>query len=129
MLRCVCKNFAVFLLLFTNFQGDGGGGALNSLRNFRLQKKKFSAGTFDSDASSAEPSQSQGSTGGGNDTTDTSDNVTAAGDVSDDSPVKPVGGKRFFDESPKTEQSQVLRFSAIIYSVKNNMGTTIFWSV
>lgn len=36
----------------------GDGGALNSLRNFRLQKKKFTPGGFDTD-SSQEPSQNQ----------------------------------------------------------------------
>ena len=80
------------------------------MRNFRLQKKKFSAGTFDSDTSSAEPSQSQNSTTDNIDSTDNTNNsVTTAGDTSDtDSPVKPVGGKRFFDDSPQTEQSQVV---------------------
>jgi len=65
----------------------GGGGALNSLRNFRLQKKKFTAGTFDSDTS-VDQSQSQGN-----------------GET--DSPVKMPGGKRVLsDSSPSLDSSQ-----------------------
>jgi len=73
--------------------GGGGGGALNSLRNFRLQKKKFSAGTFDSDTS-ADPSQSQSQEANGAATSET------------DSPVKPAGGKRILEDSSPTDSSQ-----------------------
>ena len=70
---------------------DGGGGALNSLRNFRLNKKKFTAGTFDSDGSQ-ETSK------------DNSEKL-----VSDeaDSPIKPAGGgKRVLEDSSASDSSQ-----------------------
>ena len=59
---------------------------MNALRNFRLQKKKFVPGTFDSDSSSQETSQE----------------VTGVADLSSDmdSPIKPAGGgKRILDDS------------------------------
>ena len=75
-------------------QVSEGGGALNALRNFRLQKKKFTPGIFDSDSSSQETSQE-----------------TNGPDVSsevDSSPIKPAGGgKRILDDrSPQLSNSQ-----------------------
>ena len=75
-------------------QVSEGGGALNALRNFRLQKKKFTPGAFDSDSSSQEASQE-----------------TNGPDVSsevDSSPIKPAGGgKRILeDNSPQLSNSQ-----------------------
>ena len=69
---------------------------MNSLRNFRLQKKKFTAGTFDSDAEQgSQSSQSQSSNG-------------VKEPVSDaDSPIKPAGSKRVLDESTDADSSQV----------------------
>ena len=80
--------------------GGGGGGALNSLRNFRLQKKKFTAGTFDSDTSTdLIQSQSSGET---------------------DSPVKLPGGKRVLsDSSPSVDSSQVGTDETNQYQNKN----------
>jgi len=68
---------------------------MNSLRNFRLQKKKFTAGTFDSDAEQgSQSSQSQSSNG-------------VKEPVSDaDSPIKPAGSKRVLDESTDADSSQ-----------------------
>ena len=67
---------------------------MNSLRNFRLQKKKFTAGTFDSDADQG--SQSSQSSNG------VKDPVSEA-----DSPIKPAGSKRVLDESSDVDSSQV----------------------
>jgi len=66
---------------------------MNSLRNFRLQKKKFTAGTFDSDADQG--SQSSQSSNG------VKDPVSEA-----DSPIKPAGSKRVLDESSDVDSSQ-----------------------
>ena len=88
------------MYLFQQSDGGAGGGALNSLRNFRLQKKKFTAGTFDSDTSvdqsSSQSQQSNGASVGGTDVSN--DN---------DSPVKPAGGKRILDDSSPVDSSQV----------------------
>ena len=85
---CHCDNIVT---LFCVQPGEGGGGgALNSLRNFRLQKKKFTAGTFDSDTS-VDQSQNQSN-----------------GETEADSPVKMPGGKRVLsDSSPSMDSSQV----------------------
>lgn len=70
----------------------GGEGALNSLRNFRLQKKKFTPGGLDSDNSSQEPSQT---------TTDQSQqnqSETSTNYQSEpESPIRPAGFKRVLD--------------------------------
>ena len=91
------------LMVETHFQqsdGGGGGGALNSLRNFRLQKKKFTAGTFDSDTSADQASsQSQQSNGASGGATDVSSDI--------DSPIKPAGGKRILDDTSEGDSSQV----------------------
>ena len=79
--------------------GVGGeGGALNSLRNFRLQKKKFTPGGFDTD-SSQEQSQNQD---------DTSSGAGAALSQSPEleSPIRPAGyKKRVLDDRTTPEPS------------------------
>ena len=85
---------------FQQSDGGSGGGALNSLRNFRLQKKKFTAGTFDSDSSADQAgSQSQTSNGASGGGTDVSNDI--------DSPIKPAGGKRILDDTSEGDSSQV----------------------
>ena len=83
VLYVYCRNCILKTIII---QVSEGGGALNALRNFRLQKKKFAPGTFDSDNSSQETSQE-----------------TNGPDVSSDvdsSPIKPAGGgKRILDDS------------------------------
>lgn len=72
-----------------------GGGALNALRNFRLQKKKFTPGAFDSESSSQETSQEASQETNGSD----------VGSDVDSSPIKPVGGgKRILDDSVSSPQ-------------------------
>ena len=91
------------MTLFCLQPGEGGGGgALNSLRNFRLQKKKFTAGTFDSDTS-VDQSQSNG-------------------DTEADSPVKMPGGKRVLsDSSPSMDSSQVRLLALMITVISYNI--------
>jgi len=69
---------------------------MNSLRNFRLQKKKFTAGTFDSDADQGSQSSQQSQSSNG-----VKDPVSEA-----DSPIKPAGSKRVLDESTDVDNSQ-----------------------
>ena len=98
----------VTLFCFQPGEG-GGGGALNSLRNFRLQKKKFTAGTFDSDTS-VDQSQSQGN-----------------GETEADSPVKMPGGKRVLsDSSPSMDSSQV-RLATPIPVISHKYFTLSEW--
>ena len=64
--------------------GVGGeGGALNTLRNFRLQKKKFTPGSFDTD-SSQEMSQNN----------DTGGATSANNSLELESPIRPAGYKK-----------------------------------
>ena len=91
VLYVYCRNCILKTIII---QVSEGGGALNALRNFRLQKKKFAPGTFDSDNSSQETSQEANGP-------DVSEEV-------DSSPIKPAGGgKRILDDSsPQLSNSQ-----------------------
>lgn len=80
-----------------NKTGVGGdGGALNSLRNFRLQKKKFAPGGFDTD-SSQEPSQNH---------EDPSSGSSLSQSLELESPIRPAGyKKRVLDDRTTPEPS------------------------
>ena len=79
--------------------GNGAGAALNSLRNFRFQKKKLGV---DSDVTS--------------DTSHDQDSEKVLSDA--DSPVKPAGGKRILesdnDNSPVKSQNGANRDSEVM---------------
>jgi len=67
---------------------------LNALRNFRLQKKKYVPGTFDSDSSSQEPSQ------------EVNGGAEASSEL--DSPIKPAGGgKRILEDTDTSPENGV----------------------
>jgi len=76
--------------------GVGDGGAVNSLRNFRLQKKKFAPGCVDTD-SSQDLSQN----------THSSDSAKLSQSLELESPIRQAGyKKRVLDDTASPESSQ-----------------------